>query len=333
VTAIKEAVPVRAPSGPAIVAAGLTHRYRERVALDDVGFTVAPRTITGFLGPNGGGKSTLFRILATLLPPTEGSVELLGLDPGRDVAAVRRRIGVVFQSPGLDPMLTVRENLVHQGHLYGLRGAEAKRRIAAAAARLGLTDRLRDRTAALSGGLRRRVEIAKALLHEPELLLLDEPSTGLDPAARMELWTHLRHLVRDRGVTVVLTTHLMEEAEACDVVTLLDRGRIVGSGSPETLVGGIGGDAVTIDADDPEAVVRAMSDRFGVEARVAAGAVHLESGDGAELAGRILEQLGSAVRGVRVGKPGLADVFLRLTGRAFQDAEEPPAADARKGRR
>jgi len=220
---------------------GLTHRYGERTALDGVSFSVRSGEVFGLVGPNGGGKTTLFKILSTALAPSSGSARVAGVDV-RD-GAVRRRIGVVFQSPSLDGKLTVGENLLHHGHLYGLSGSGLKERIGEELTRFGLKDRMGDRVEKLSGGLQRRVELAKSLLHRPEVLLLDEPSTGLDPGARRDLWDALRGL---KGVTVLLTTHLLEEAERCDRMAILHKGKIVALGEPLTLRGEIGGDVVTV---------------------------------------------------------------------------------------
>jgi ABC-2 type transport system ATP-binding protein len=218
----------------------LTHRYGDRVALDQVCLRVNAREIFGLLVPNGGGKTTLFRILSTLVRPTAGSASILGLDLARDTGAIRRRLGVVFQAPSLDKKLTVRENLAHQGHLYGLSGKSLGERIDHLLLEFNLCDRTRDLVETLSGGLQRRVEIAKCLLHRPEILLLDEPSTGLDPGARIDLWQTLYPLRDQQDVTVLLTTHLMEEAERCDRVAIIDRGKIVAEGAPEELRSAIG---------------------------------------------------------------------------------------------
>jgi ABC-2 type transport system ATP-binding protein len=191
----------------------LTHRYGERVALSGVSFAVKEGEIFGLLGPNGGGKSTLFRILSTLMSPTEGKAAICGHDVGREPGAVRRRIGVVFQSQSLDKKLTVEENLRGQGHLHGMSGATLRERIEKVADRLGLSDRRGDLVEVLSGGLRRRVEIAKGLLHKPSVLLMDEASTGLDPGARRELWQYILELREREGVTVLLTSHILDEAD------------------------------------------------------------------------------------------------------------------------
>ena len=210
-------------------------RLAGRVALDGVDLEVRAGEIVALLGPNGSGKTTLFRILATLLRPRSGTASVFGHDVRGAPAEVRRHLGVVFQHPALDPMLTVAENLRHHGHLYGLRGASLSRRCEAALAALEVADRARDRVAALSGGLRRRVEIAKVLTHEPRLLLLDEPSAGLDPRARGGVFAILEDLRARLGTTVLMTTHFMEEADRCDRVAIMDSGKVVACDAPALL--------------------------------------------------------------------------------------------------
>lgn len=281
-------------------------------ALSGLSFQVASGEIYGFLGPNGGGKTTLFRILATLARPQGGEVRVFGM---QDPAAVRRMLGVVFQNPSLDIHLTVRENLVHQGHLYGLSGRDLSQRIDVALERFGLADRRDQKALELSGGLRRRVEIAKSLLHEPRLLLLDEPSTGLDPGARRDLWSTLEEL-RKEGVTVLLTTHFMEEGDRCDRLALIDRGSLVAEGSPAGLKQEIGGDVVTLAGPDPDGLVRDLATRFPELApEVRDGAVRLERDRGHELVARLIEALPGRVDAVTVARPTLEDVFLHRTGR------------------
>src|SRR6185369_16543051 len=219
----------------------LYHRYDDRVALDGISFTVEQARIFGLLGPNGGGKTTTFRILSTLLKPTSGKASICGLDISKDSSKVRNCIGVVFQSAAVDVKLTVAENLRHQGHLYGLKGSALKSRINEVAERMEISDRANDFVEKLSGGLRRRVEIAKSFLHKPPVLLLDEPSTGLDPAARRDLWSYLESLRDREGITIVITTHIMEEAEGCDHIGILDQGRLVANDTPATLKAEIGG--------------------------------------------------------------------------------------------
>jgi ABC-2 type transport system ATP-binding protein len=305
-----------AASSPAVEAQGVEYSYRAHKALAGLSFRVAPGEIYGFLGPNGGGKTTLFRILATLARPQAGEVRVFGM---QDPAAVRRLLGVVFQNPSLDVHLTVRENLLHQGHLYRLSGRDLSQRIDAALERFGLADRRDQKAAELSGGLRRRVEIAKSLLHGPRLLLLDEPSTGLDPGARRDLWSTLEGLRRSDGVpgvTVLLTTHFMEEGDRCDRLALIDRGTLVAEGSPAALKEEIGGDVVTLTGADPEGISGEIKERFpDLAPEVRDGAVRLERDRGHELVARLIEALPGRVDAVTVARPTLEDVFLHRTGR------------------
>ncbi|HEX3554189.1 MAG TPA: ATP-binding cassette domain-containing protein [Thermoanaerobaculia bacterium] len=314
---------------PAVEARGLRYSYPgkrkggpTRPALAGLDFDVPAGSIFGFLGPNGGGKTTLFRILATLARPESGTVRTFGADLATQAREVRRRLGVVFQSPSLDVQLSVRENLVHQGHLYGLSGRELDGRIAAALERFGLAERRDQRTKELSGGLRRRVEIAKALLHDPRLLLLDEPSTGLDPGARRDLRETLESL-RAAGVTVLLTTHFMEEGDRCDRLVLLDRGTIVAEGAPAALKEEIGGDVVTLTGPDPAGLARDLAARFpGPAPEVRDGAVRIERERAHELVARLAEAFPGRIDAVTVARPTLEDVFLHRTGRPFEDIED-----------
>jgi len=287
---------------------GLTHRYGERVALDGISFSVRSGEVFGLVGPNGGGKTTLFKILSTALTPSSGTARVAGIDVRDD--AVRRKIGVVFQSPSLDGKLSVGENLLHHGHLYGLSGGGLRQRIGEELARFGLTDRTGDRVEKLSGGLQRRVELAKSLLHRPEVLLLDEPSTGLDPGARRDLWDALRGL---KGVTVLLTTHLLEEAERCDRLAILHKGKVVAIGEPMALRGEIGGDVVTVRSRDPQQLAAGIREKLGEQAEVVDGTVRLSKDRGHELVGRLVESFPQLVESVTVAKPSLEDVFMSKT--------------------
>ncbi|RME39585.1 MAG: ABC transporter ATP-binding protein [Planctomycetota bacterium] len=292
----------------------IVHRYGDRVALNGVSFDVPRGSLFGLLGPNGSGKTTLFRILATLLEPTGGTARIDGADVRRDGAVVRRRIGVVFQNPSLDPLLTVEENLRYQGYLYGMRGRSLTRRIEELLTRFGVLDRLRDRAGVLSGGLQRRVEIAKALLHDPPVLLLDEPSTGLDPGSRRAL-TDLLHELRDqRGVTSLLTTHLMEEADRCDRLALLDGGRLVALDTPDALKERIGGDVVTVAAVDADHLADRIRQRFGIVPERLSGELRIERDRGHTFVPELIEAFPGEIRSVTVGRPTLEDVFVHLTG-------------------
>ncbi|HZF10427.1 MAG TPA: ATP-binding cassette domain-containing protein [Thermoanaerobaculia bacterium] len=324
------------PPVPAVEARGVEFAYGERRALHGLDFSVAPGEIFGFLGPNGGGKTTLFRILATLAAPSSGSIRIFGADLAREASKVRRLLGVVFQSPSLDLQLTVRENLVHQGHLYGLAGTELARRIDSGLARFGIAARSTERAERLSGGLRRRAEIAKSLLHAPRLLLLDEPSTGLDPGARRDLWNSLDTL-RTEGVTVLLTTHFMEEGDRCDRLVLLSGGKIVAAGTPGALKDEIGGDVVTLTGRDPEGLARDLAARYpDLHPTVQDAGVRFERERAHEWVARLAESLPGRIESVTVARPTLEDVFLRRTGYglfAQEDAEPAPEEKTRSRRR
>ncbi len=295
----------------------LTFAFGERVALAGLSFQVEVGEIYGFLGPNGGGKTTLFRILATLLRPQSGSVEILGCDSVREAALVRLQLGVVFQTPSLDLELTVRENLMHHGHLYGLRGRRLSEQIDLQLEGFGVADRRAHRVKELSGGLRRRVEIAKALLHRPRVLLLDEPSSGLDPGARLDLWKALEELRASRNVTVLMTTHFMEEGDRCDRLALVDQGRIVASGRPVDLKDEIGGDVVLLHTNDPRGLCRDLGNRFDLEPSVFEDVVRFERERAHEIVGVLVDAFADRIDAVTVSKPTLEDVFLHRTGRGL----------------
>ena len=313
-------------SNSAIEVIGLTHRYGERTALDEVTLRVERGEVFGLLGPNGSGKTTMFRILSTLLRPSAGRVEIFSHDLASEPEAVRRLLGVVFQRPSLDPKLTVGENLRHHARLYGLRGAVLRERCAEMAARLGVDDRLGDRVETLSGGLQRRVELAKGLLHRPRLLLLDEPSTGLDPAARREFMRQLHELRERDGVTVVLTTHYMEEAERCDRVAIMDEGRLLAVEAPQTLKERVGGDVVVIEPRDAASLRAEITRRFSIEAQLVDGMLRVERPRGHEFIRELVDEFPAEVRTVSFGKPTLEDAFIQLTGHRLWAASEDRAA-------
>jgi len=307
---------------PALKTSDLTHRYGERVALDRVSLQVMSREIFGLLGPNGGGKTTLFRILSTLVRPTSGSASILGLDLLRDTGALRSRLGVVFQAPSLDKKLKVHENLRHQGRLYGMAGAALRERIEHLLLEFNLRDRRNDLVETLSGGLQRRVEIAKSLLHSPELLLLDEPSTGLDPGARIDLWQTLYRLRDQQAVSILLTTHLMEEAERCDRVAIIDQGRIVASGAPEQLRAEIGGDIVSARSRDATSLGERIARSFDVKVNVLNDEVRIEQPEGSAFITRLVEAFPGEIDSVTFAKPTLEDVFIARTGRRLSEGDK-----------
>jgi ABC-2 type transport system ATP-binding protein len=316
---------------PAIQASGLTYHYGRRKALDDLSLRIERGEIFAFLGPNGGGKTTLFRLLSTLIPLQDGQLEILSHDLRRDKTAVREAIGVVFQAPSLDRKLSVMENIHHQGHLYGLSGPTLAARATEMLERLALSDRASERVETLSGGLRRRVELAKGMIHHPRLLLLDEPSTGLDPGARSDLWSYLHTLLDEHGVTVVLTTHLLEEADKADRIGILHEGRLVALDTPDALRATVGGDSITIHSSDPARLAAAIGAEFGREPQILDGCVRLEQAEGHRWIARLVEAFPGQIESVTLGKPTLEDVFIARTGHRFwqSSSDDQVAALAR----
>jgi ABC-2 type transport system ATP-binding protein len=307
-------------AGPALRVDDVAHQYGQRWALRGVSFTVAQGEIFALLGPNGGGKTTLFRILSTVLAPTRGSAAILGI-PLHAVRRVREQLGVVFQQPALDVKLTVWENLISHAHLHGLRGADVSQRALQLLERFGIADRRKELAERLSGGLQRRVELAKCLLHRPRVLLLDEPSTGLDPGARREFFALLQELRSRDGLTVVLTTHFMEEADRCDRVGILHQGQLVALGTPAELKGEVGGDVLVIHAENAEQVRREIEQVFGLSARVVDGSVRIEHPEAEEWVARLVKHFGDAITLISYGRPTLEDVFIHHTGQRFWAGE------------
>ena len=297
------------------------HRYEERTALNGVSFDVRPAELFGLLGPNGSGKTTLFRILSTLMIPSGGRATIMGFDVARDPNGLRRHIGVVFQAQSIDVKLTAAENLMHQGHLYGLHGAALKARITEMLGRVGLADRAREKAETFSGGMQRRLELAKGLLHHPSVLLLDEPTTGLDPGARRDLWQYLAILRDEEHVTVIVTTHLMEEAERCDRLAILNEGKVVALGTPDELKHEIGGDVILLDSKDPESLAAGIRDRFNLDAQVLQGQVRLERENGHRFITDVVEAFPGEIDSISVSKPTLEDVFIDRTGHRFWTEE------------
>ena len=326
------AQPAEFAGKPIITVHDLVHRYQDRTALNGVSFDVRPAELFGLLGPNGSGKTTLFRILSTLMVPTSGSATIAGFDAVRQPGALRRHIGVVFQAQSVDLKLTAYENLWHQGHLYGLRGPELKKRINEILTRVGLLDRSADRVETFSGGMQRRIELAKGLLHHPEVLLLDEPTTGLDPGARRDLWQYLQILRDEERVSVIVTTHLMEEAERCDRLAILNEGNLVALGTPEALTREIGGDVILLEARDPQSLADRIRTKFHVDATVMDNRVRIEIENGHRFVPDVVEAFPGEIQSLSVSKPTLEDVFIHRTGHRFwnEDAEVAPATGKKK---
>ena len=318
------AEPALAAAASAIIfVEDIIHRYENRTALDGVSFQVRSAELFGLLGPNGSGKTTLFRILSTLMVPTAGRAIIMGYDARKDPANLRRQIGVVFQAQSVDPKLTAYENLWHQGHLYGLHGTALKSRIREILVRVGLNDRAKEYVETFSGGMQRRIELAKGLLHHPSVLLLDEPTTGLDPGARRDLWQYLQILRDEERVTVIVTTHLMEEAERCDRLAILNEGKLVALGTPTELKHEIGGDVIWIEAiHDVRDLAQRISQRFNIEASVITSnngdsKIRIEKEQGHRFIAELAEAFPGEIHAISVSKPTLEDVFIHRTGHRF----------------
>lgn len=324
-------------SEPVIQVQDLRHAYNERTALNGVSFDVRPAEIFGLLGPNGSGKTTMFRILSTLMLPTGGTAVINGYDVRNDPNGVRRQIGVVFQAPSIDVKLTAAENLRHVGHLYGMSGAALKRRVEEMLSRVALADRANDNAETFSGGMQRRLEIAKGLLHKPSILLLDEPTTGLDPGARRDLWQYLQILRDQEGITIIVTTHLMEEAEKCDRLAILSEGRLVALGTPAELRSEIGGDVILLDTTSAESLAQRIHQRYGLQTTVLDGKVRLERDAGHRFVTDVVEAFPGEIDAVSVSKPTLEDVFIHRTGHRFWSEDDAAiaaqAAAAKKKKR
>jgi ABC-2 type transport system ATP-binding protein len=322
---------------PVISVQNLVHKYEARTALNGVSFEVRPAELFGLLGPNGSGKTTLFRILSTLMVPTAGKAIVMGFDAAHDPAEVRRQIGVVFQAQSVDPKLTAYENLWHQGHLYGIRGAALKARVQEILSRVGLADRAKEQVGTFSGGMQRRIELAKGLLHHPGVLLLDEPTTGLDPGARIDLWQYLQILRDEEHVSVLVTTHLMEEAARCDRLAILNEGNLVALGTPAELKSEIGGDVILLDAaHDASVLADHIRARFRVDTTVMGNQVRIEREGGHRFVPDVVEAFPGEILAISVSKPALEDVFIHRTGHKFwSESTEPnsPVNDKKKKRR
>ncbi|WP_425397709.1 ATP-binding cassette domain-containing protein [Aeoliella sp.] len=309
------------PDTPALSIRDVRYRYGEHQAVRGVSLDVAPGEVFALLGPNGSGKTTLFRLISTLVPLQEGEIDVLGVSLREHPAAVRGHLGVVFQSPSIDKKLTLLENLMHHGRLYGLGGSLLKHRATEMIERLGLADKLTDSVETLSGGQRRRVELAQAMLHDPKLLVLDEPATGLDPGARSDIWKYFATL-SEEGVTIVLTTHLLEEAERADRLGIMHRGELVALDTPLALQSSLGGDTITLRTSGAQPLADEIAGKFSLTPTVVDGTVRLEHPDGHQLIPQLVEAFGDQIDAVTLGKPTLEDVFIARTGhRFFTDTE------------
>jgi len=312
---VPQSNPPVSPLAASIVVQNVRHCYGEREALRGVDLEVSAGQIFALLGPNGSGKTTLFRLISTLMPLQSGQMTVAGAAVS-DVMAVRSRIGIVFQSPSLDKKLTVDENIACQAALYGLSGAAMRSRRDQVLQLVGLTDRRAELCERLSGGLKRRVELAKGMLHRPSVLLLDEPSTGLDPGARLDLWEALRAMAAD-GMTILLTTHLLEEADKADRLAILAEGQVIAEGSPDELQAELGEGLITVVSDDPAATEQIIREQLGVTVQRVQQQIRIQCPQPAALVPQLAEHLGASARSITVGRPGLEDVFIAKTGHRF----------------
>lgn len=302
------------PTEYAVKVQDLSYAYGDHVALRNVSFSMARGELFGLLGPNGGGKTTLFRILSTLIRPQKGAAEILRFSTTSQPNEVRRHIGVVFQHIALDEDLTVHENLQFHAALYGLDDAALTARLRSLASDLGINGRMNDRIRTLSGGLKRRVDLVRGLLHSPSVLLLDEPTTGLDPVGRRAFWEALAQIRRKEGTTMLVATHLMEEADECDVVGIIDRGRLVALGSPESLKNDLSAETLWLETEDALMLSDLIQTRLGYQARIVGSAVQISHPEAHTLLSPLYEAFGDLIKSATLRKPTLEDVFMVHTG-------------------
>jgi ABC-2 type transport system ATP-binding protein len=307
---------------PAIEVSDLRKSFGAVEAVRGVSFDVAAGEVFGFLGPNGAGKTTTINMLCTLAKPTAGSARVAGHDVVRERDDVRRNIGLVFQDPTLDGYMTAEQNLRMHAELYGVDAKLVADRMRQVLEMVGLWERRDAQVLTFSGGMRRRLEIARGFLHSPRVLFLDEPTIGLDPQTRSSIWRYIRALQRAEEITIFMTTHYMDEAEFCDRIAIMDSGQIVVLDTPAALKARVGADRVTIHTADDAAAVAALAERFGIEAQIAEGAVTFYVPSGAEFVPRLFAELGVAILSVSVSRPTLDDVFMAHTGSTIRDAEE-----------
>jgi ABC-2 type transport system ATP-binding protein len=311
------------PTGdvPAISVTGLAKSYGEIDAVCGIDFEVARGETFGFLGPNGAGKSTTISMLCTLARPTAGSARVAGLDVVRERDRVRRNIGLVFQDTTLDNYLSAEQNLRLHAELYGMPRDTVAPRMKTVLEMLQLWERRESLVGTFSGGMKRRLEIARGLLHSPRVLFLDEPTIGLDPQTRSSIWSYISTLSAEQDITIFLTTHYMDEAEYCDRIAIIDRGKIVALDTPEALKASVGKDRVQIHTPNDPAAIVALRERFGIEAQMAEGAVTFGVAEGEQFVPRLFAELGQPIQAVNVARPSLDDVFMSYTGSTIRDAE------------
>jgi ABC-2 type transport system ATP-binding protein len=306
---------------PVILVSDLVKRYGEVEAVRGIGFEVQPGETFGFLGPNGAGKSTTIKILCTLADPTSGTARVAGYDVRKQRDTVRRNIGLVFQDTTLDNYLTGEQNLRFHADLYGVPKSQLAPRMRQVLEMVNLWDRRTAEVATYSGGMKRRLEIARGLLHAPRVLFLDEPTVGLDPQTRSSIWEYINDLKKREDITIFLTTHYMDEAENCDRIAIIDHGKIVAIDTPENLKASIGKDRVQISTDDDQAAIAELKDRFGLDAAMSEGMVTFNVENGEQFVPRLFGGLTEQIKSVSVARPTLDDVFMSYTGKTIRDAE------------
>jgi ABC-2 type transport system ATP-binding protein len=308
-------------ASPAVEVQNLVKRFDGFTAVDDVSFSVAPGELFGFLGPNGAGKTTTISILCTLLSPSAGRATVAGWDVVTHANQVRRDIGLVFQELTLDEYLTAEENLQFHAVMYGVPRHELRERLTPLLDMVGLTERRNQQVRLFSGGMKRRLEIARGLVHMPRVLFLDEPTIGLDPQTRTHIWDYIDELRGREATTMFLTTHYMDEAERCDRIAIIDQGRIVAIDTPDALKASVGKDTLTLTTTDDEVAADELAARLGVTTERRNGTLVAHVADGEAFVPKLFDVLSVGVRSVSVRRPSLDDVFIRYTGRAIRDAE------------
>jgi ABC-2 type transport system ATP-binding protein len=318
-----------------IVVDSLVKKFGSLTAVDGISFAVEPGEVFGFLGPNGAGKSTTINILCTLLAPTSGQASVGGFDCVREPDDVRRSIGIIFQDPTLDNGLTAYENLLFHAYLYGLDRVTAKKRIEDVLGLVDLTARKDELVRKFSGGMKRRLEIARGLMNYPKVLFMDEPTLGLDPQTRNMIWEFIGKLKADTGITIFMTTHYLEEAEFCDRIAIIDLGRIIAMDTPAVLKARLKGDTIMVSAKDNAALSSEIVERFGLKPVLANGGLALTVENGAEFIPTLVKGLRTEITSVSLTRPSLNDVFLSLTGKSIReegaDAYGPMRSMARRG--
>jgi len=306
---------------PIIRVENLVKSYGSLTAVDGISFEVEEGTIFGFLGPNGAGKTTTINVLCTLISATSGRASINGYDCTKDASRVRKSIGIVFQDTTLDKDLTAYENLVFHAYLYGVKKSEIKPRVHDALNFVQLYERKDDLVKKYSGGMKRRLEVARGLIHRPRVLFLDEPTLGLDPQSRANLWGVITEMPKKHNVTIFMTTHYMEEAEVCDKIAIIDNGKIIAEGSPEELKKTVGGDVISLRTSDNNWARQEIKKMFGIDSVEKEGELYLTTGKGDSCIPELIRGLGNNVLSVKLQRPTINDVFLKLTGKAIREED------------